>query len=1180
MSQAEEQKLRQYLLGQLTEAEEEKIELRLLTEPDFVEEYDIIVDEIIDDFIGGKFEGADLKQVEEYFFNSDDRRKKLKFALALQRRNLESGNKSLIKPLLIAACLLMVVGGIYIWRVYSRNAEVNVGLAELEAAYRNERPFPSRISGFDYAPFIATRGPGESDNIDQESLRLAEFRLLEAKKRNGTPTTRYALGKVYLAKGEFDRAIKEFDAAIKGDPNNAQLYSDLGASWLEKGRRDVDGKERGKGLEELARSFDSLSKAIELNGNLLEARFNRALCYQLQLLPQAEAEWREYLKRDPNSRWSEEARGNLNKLEEQKNRLSVSRASLLQNFLDAFERSDDQSAWLILSQHRDLTGGPITNDLIDRYLDLANLGQREQAAANFKALRYVAELEQERAGDFFVRDLTRFLKASSEMQRRSLAEGRRLLKAGQDYLMKQQGKLAEEQLTRAKAVFEQTGDTAEAIYTDYPIGHAHLLQFQSQLSLTVFTELVRKCEAVRYRWLQAQALNATANNQIGLTNLSAALEASNQSLKLSEEIGDTTGIMKTTNQLAQQYFRLGNYVKSLELHQKSLAMAFESGTEPIQFWRTYFTIAFPLNAMGLNAAAIEYEKEALRWAEQSNQPPTTVCRVYSFLGLMYAGQGNYNEALKNANVAMDRARQLADKTTQKEAIAYTSLHRAFVYRQSGDLAKAVADYDQSIKLYDELGKFQAFLYAAQKGKLLACLEQGCGSVQEQIRLCLNLFEKYRSTIREESNREPFFDMEQDIYDIAIDYEFSRKDFETAFEYSDHARGRSLLDLTNKTTTPLDQLEPDIRYDSPTPTENFAELKASIPTGTQVLEYSVLKDKLVIWLISNTDFAHEEKVISRSDFDEAVLRFVTLVSNPSTDIETLRREGSALYDTLIKPMVPFLKKDLLLCLVPDKNLNYLPFAALISSTSGQYLMSEYRLTSAPSVAMFASSSEFATARDKAGAERLLVVGNPRFSRENFPQLADLPDAEREAREIRHAYESTQPRMLIGAQATRSLVQSEMKQSAVIHLALHSIVDEQFPLRSRLVLTASDHNDSIENEVLQAYQIYQLDLPKTRLVVLSSCESGVGRYYGGEGVKALAGAFLAARVPLVIATLWRVDSDASADLMIDFHRLRTSEKLATVDALRQAQQHMAVGPEYRYRHPYYWAAFTVTGGYATF
>src|SRR6185436_15112407 len=96
--------------------------------------------------------------------------------------------------------------------------------------------------------------------------------------------------------------------------------------------------------------------------------------------------------------------------------------------------------------------------------------------------------------------------------------------------------------------------------------------------------VVRQTQNYHYRWLQAQALNAAANAQIGLTDLSAALQTSNRSLELSSEIGDTTGVMKTTNQLAQQYFRLGNYAKSLELHQQSLVMAMTSGTEPIQFW--------------------------------------------------------------------------------------------------------------------------------------------------------------------------------------------------------------------------------------------------------------------------------------------------------------------------------------------------------------------------------------------------------------------------------------------------------------------------------------------------------------------------------------------------------------------------------------------------------------------
>src|SRR5688500_9731102 len=89
MAGAERHKLRQYLLGQLTEAEDEQVELRLLTEPDFAEEYDIVVNEVIDDYISSNFEAQELKPVEEYFFKSPERKKKLKFALALKKRKSE-----------------------------------------------------------------------------------------------------------------------------------------------------------------------------------------------------------------------------------------------------------------------------------------------------------------------------------------------------------------------------------------------------------------------------------------------------------------------------------------------------------------------------------------------------------------------------------------------------------------------------------------------------------------------------------------------------------------------------------------------------------------------------------------------------------------------------------------------------------------------------------------------------------------------------------------------------------------------------------------------------------------------------------------------------------------------------------------------------------------------------------
>src|SRR5437660_2816958 len=136
MAQAEEHKIREYLLDQLTGAEGEQIELRLLTEPDFAEEFDIVVDEVTDDYLSGKFEGEELKRVEEHFFKSTERRNKLKFALALRARksdlNADKGRRrSWFKPYLaIAASVVVLAGsGFFVWRAWSINSEINKGLA-------------------------------------------------------------------------------------------------------------------------------------------------------------------------------------------------------------------------------------------------------------------------------------------------------------------------------------------------------------------------------------------------------------------------------------------------------------------------------------------------------------------------------------------------------------------------------------------------------------------------------------------------------------------------------------------------------------------------------------------------------------------------------------------------------------------------------------------------------------------------------------------------------------------------------------------------------------------------------------------------------------------------------------------------------------------------------------------
>jgi CHAT domain-containing protein len=102
---------------------------------------------------------------------------------------------------------------------------------------------------------------------------------------------------------------------------------------------------------------------------------------------------------------------------------------------------------------------------------------------------------------------------------------------------------------------------------------------------------------------------------------------------------------------------------------------------------------------------------------------------------------------------------------------------------------------------------------------------------------------------------------------------------------------------------------------------------------------------------------------------------------------------------------------------------------------------------------------------------------------------------------------------------------------------------------------------------------MKLPRTKLVILSACQTGLGHYYRGEGIVSLVRPFLALKVPTVVASLYSVDSQATAALMIDFHRLRKKKNLGAGDALRTAQRNMIA--DATFRHPFYWASFIAVG-----
>jgi tetratricopeptide (TPR) repeat protein len=235
--------------------------------------------------------------MEQHFFASPVRREKLRIAAALKERQQTNRKRWLPPPeLRIAASILIIVGLTFgIWyRLTSGESELDKGLAALQTAYAGQRPTEARVSALPHSFYSQTRGSNVDDQRT-DNLRRAELHLAQAVKDKPTPEAHHALGKVYLAQGRFDEAIKQFEQSLSGSKNQAQVYNDLGVAWLEKG--------------DFNRSLDSFNKALQLDGNLQEALFNRALAYKKQSrFAEAKADWNEYLKRDSTSPWANEAR--------------------------------------------------------------------------------------------------------------------------------------------------------------------------------------------------------------------------------------------------------------------------------------------------------------------------------------------------------------------------------------------------------------------------------------------------------------------------------------------------------------------------------------------------------------------------------------------------------------------------------------------------------------------------------------------------------------------------------------------------------------------------------------------------------------------------------------------------------------------------------------------------------
>jgi CHAT domain-containing protein len=143
---------------------------------------------------------------------------------------------------------------------------------------------------------------------------------------------------------------------------------------------------------------------------------------------------------------------------------------------------------------------------------------------------------------------------------------------------------------------------------------------------------------------------------------------------------------------------------------------------------------------------------------------------------------------------------------------------------------------------------------------------------------------------------------------------------------------------------------------------------------------------------------------------------------------------------------------------------------------------------------------------------------------------------------------------------------------VHFATHGILNDEHPELSGLVLSLVDENGKSQDGFLRLHEIYNLRLPAD-LVVLSACDTALGKEIRGDGITSLSRGFMYAGAARVMASLWRVDDAATAEIMGRFYEKFLQENLRPAAALRAAQLEMERQP--RWHFPYYWAAFELQG-----
>ena len=345
--------------------------------------------------------------------------------------------------------------------------------------------------------------------------------------------------------------------------------------------------------------------------------------------------------------------------------------------------------------------------------------------------------------------------------------------------------------------------------------------------------------------------------------------------------------------------------------------------------------------------------------------------------------------------------------------------------------------------------------------------------------------------------------------------------------------------------------------------------------TAFLEYVVTDEAIFLFVLTRENPVSVHKFpIHKETLSTRIKAFRVKIANRDLGV---RIAAADLYNLLLLAATQELDQITKLVIVPDGALWELPFQALITPRN-QYLLEEKTVSLVPSLTVLQEMMKLEKKHRNSAPTNLLAFGNPALGKNTLDQLksifrdsnlSPLPEAEKEAKTLGQLYGEQRSKVYIRADAQESRFKTEASQFRILHLATHSILNDSSPMYSQIVL-AQTGTGAEEDGLLEAREILKMNL-NADLVVLSSCESALGKVGQGEGMIGLAWAFFVAGTSTTVVSQWKVASASTTEFMLAFHEKLKYESKA--EALRNAA--LELSKQTQYRHPFYWAPFVVIG-----